>query len=181
MTIIALAGRKGAGKDTAGAAYVRSGYVLLKFADPLKEMLRTLFRLQGADEALIERMIEGDLKEEPTIYLNGKTPRWAMQSIGTEWGRNCISETLWVDIFLRRAALHPNVVVTDCRFPNEVDAVQGAGGRVIRIERTGLSKDNSHPSETLIDELVVDAEIVNHFDSAEAFADFVLNEVAHAA
>ena len=35
-----------------------------------------------------EAHIEGALKEVPCELLGGKTPRYAMQTLGTEWGRD---------------------------------------------------------------------------------------------
>jgi hypothetical protein len=39
---------------------------------------------------------------------------------------------------------------TDCRFPNEVEGVQSAGGKVIRFTRNPFEDD--HHSETALDE-----------------------------
>ena len=47
-------------------------------------MLRKLLACQGADAEMIRRMIDGDLKEAPTPLLEGRTPRHAMQTLGTD-------------------------------------------------------------------------------------------------
>ena len=51
----------------------------------------------------------------------------------------------------------PNWIITDVRFPNEVEAIENRGGIVIRIERTPRSYGtefiiDEHPSETALDD-----------------------------
>src|SRR5690606_21287800 len=114
--VVAFTGRAGSGKSTASRYLVeRHGYQLVKFAGPLKAMMRAL--------GLGDRHIEGDDKELPCALLSGKTPRHAMQTLGTEWGRNCIGENFWVDLWTYHASQHERVVVDDCRFANEARAI----------------------------------------------------------
>lgn len=155
--LIGLTGRKGSGKDTMAEALVERGYANLKFAGGLKAMIATLLHYQGADAETIDRMIEGDLKEVPSDLLQGQTPRWAMQSLGTEWGRNCMGENLWVDATMNRADTFEKVVITDVRFPNECAALQKRGGLTIRITPVGEGRNqpDMHPSEMHIDDLPV--------------------------
>lgn len=147
MTIIAFTGYAGAGKSTAANILIENGWARGKFAAPLKNMLRSLLRDQGASADLIERMIEGDLKEVRHPMLNGRTPRHAMQTLGTEWGRTCINEDLWVDAAMRNI-LGPTVF-DDCRFPNEAAAIQSSGGIVVEVRRQGVGPVNGHVSEVL--------------------------------
>jgi hypothetical protein len=164
--LIGLIGKKGSGKDTAAEGLEAFGFQNVKFAGALKAMLRTLLVYQGVDEITIGRMIDGDLKEVPTEYLAGKTPRFAMQTLGTEWGRNHIGPDFWLDTAMKKAATG-DTVITDCRFPNEVEAVKANGGTVIRIvaegrtvfDETAVGVD--HASETLMDELPEDVVIAN--------------------
>jgi hypothetical protein len=164
--LIGLIGKKGSGKDTAAEGLEAYGFQNVKFAGALKAMLRTLLAYQGADEDTIGRMIDGDLKEVPTEYLNGKTPRFAMQTLGTEWGRTLIGPDFWLDTAMKKAATG-DTVITDCRFPNEVDAVKNQGGTVIRIvaegqtvfDETAVGVD--HASETLMEQLPEDVVIAN--------------------
>jgi hypothetical protein len=170
LTIIGFAGRKGSGKDTAARVFEEHGYVHLKMAGGLKCMLHAFLAYQGVQDSVVYRMLEGDLKEIPTEFLGGRSPRYAMQSLGTEWGRNLISEDLWIEAFLNAAFEAQTVVCSDVRFPNEVEAIQSVGGEVIRIDRdTGAVNDN-HASEAMIDELEVDAVLSNDAPSAAEFA-----------
>ena len=163
--IIGLAGRKGSGKDTAAEVFVAGGYQHLKMATPLKMMLVTLLRYQGVDPHIIPRMIEGDLKEMPTAFLGGHSPRHAMQTLGTEWGRDQMGADFWVDIFLNTAAQFTHVICSDIRFPNELAACD----LVYRIERPQPLAGDGHASESHIDELPVDAVFMNEAPSAQHF------------
>ena len=142
--IIALSGLAGCGKSTA-AAYLaeRHGFERVRFAGPLKAMLRALYAAAGLSSEAIEAKIEGGLKEYPCTLLGGRSPRHAMQALGAGWGRDLIHPDLWVLAWsaavgreLRDGA--PGVVVEDCRYENEAAAVHALGGRILRIERPGL-------------------------------------------
>lgn len=129
------------------------------------------------------RPAQGWLDDQRPLYL---TPRHALQQLGTEWGRACY-ENVWIDCALRDAArvLDPNlsvtsvnyysakagpifvggfpqpkgVVISDCRFPNEVKAIHAAGGVVWKTTHgSGLAgAAGQHESERHIDSLEVDA------------------------
>lgn len=152
--LIGLLGRKGSGKDTAAMALLSRGYQNVKFAGALKDMVRALLSYQGVDPHTVERMVEGDLKEEPTIFLGGQSPRFAMQTLGTEWGRNLIADDLWVKSAIRRAG-DLRTVITDVRFPNEMEAVVAAGGVCFGITADWITPvEGEHESEALIDDLI---------------------------
>lgn len=141
-SLLGICGRKGSGKSTAAQVLFDAGWKRVKFADPLKNMLRVI----GLDD----RHIEGDLKELPCDLLGGKTPRWAMQSLGTEWGRKCIFPDFWMSLARREIesvlAQGFNVVVDDVRFDNEAEMIRGLGGSVLLIKR-GPDKPIEHESE----------------------------------
>lgn len=164
--IIALSGLAGSGKSTA-AAYLEAehGFARVRFAGPLKAMLRAFLATAGTPPDEIERLIEGDRKEVPCPILAGCSPRRAMQELGTAWGRDLIHPDLWVSAWtagvtaaLARGA--PGVVVEDCRFANEASAVHALGGRIVGIERPfGVMKLAAHASEGQA--LPCDAIVVN--------------------
>lgn len=142
--VVTITGLAGAGKSTVADRLIDdNGFRRGKFANALKEMLRAFLRYRKVDDATIERMLEGDLKGEPSEHFLGKSPREAMQTLGTEWGRNCIHPDLWVDTeFLVQelgpyagAEPGPPMVIDDCRFPNEAAAIRAIGGTVIGVER----------------------------------------------
>jgi hypothetical protein len=102
----------------------------------------------------------------PDVFQSFWTPRMILQFIGTEGFRR-VDKDVWVKHAVARAAalmagdplegLHPKqfVVITDCRFKSEMDAVKAAGGAVWRIRRP--STDNAaqgiagHASENEMD------------------------------
>ena len=143
--VIAFTGLAGSGKTTAAHYLVEHhGFVRTRFADPLKAMLRAL--------GLGEAEIDGELKETPSALLGGRTPRHAMQTLGTEWGRFCIGEDFWIKHWQARAAdcldLGGRVVVDDCRFANEAAAIRTLGGIVVRVAgRGGIAGE--HASEAM--------------------------------
>ena len=141
--VVAFTGQAGSGKSTATKYLVeRHGYTLVKFAGPLKDMMRLI--------GLTEDEIEGSLKEKPCNLLAGKTPRHAMQTLGTEWGRNCIGDGFWINLWRERAvdilAQAGRVVVDDCRFANEAAAIRRLGGDIYKlVGRGGIA--GHHESE----------------------------------
>lgn len=150
--IIGLAGRAGSGKSTAAAFLVaRGNFARLRFASPLKSMLSALYAEAGLPAAEIGRRIEGDLKELPDPLLDGVSPRRAMVTLGTEWGRDMISARLWLDVWSARARAAilsgRSVVAEDVRFPNEAAAIRNLGGRVLYIARAGEPVAAGHVSE----------------------------------
>lgn len=115
MNIIGLLGKAGSGKDTAADVLVAAhGFVKVSMADPLKRICKDVFaftdeQLWGPSEERNkpdERYqrpyrVRTDVDEHETRY-EGLTPRYALQKLGTEWGRDCYSN-IWVDYALRTA------------------------------------------------------------------------------
>jgi hypothetical protein len=140
--IIGLTGRMGSGMSVAAMELQRLGFTRTRFAGPLKQMMRCL--------GLTDEHIEGKLKEVPCDILGGKTPRFAMQTIGTEWGRDMISSKLWVDVWKHHIEHMPEYIpisVEDVRFANEANAVRSVGGIVVQINRPGRDDNIIHASE----------------------------------
>lgn len=147
--LIGLCGLPRNGKGTI-ANYLKEtwGFKHTKMAGTLKDMLRVMLRDTGMDDVLIERMIEGDLKETPQPFLGNTTPRWAMQTLGTEWGRLCLCPTIWGDIWQLGAMKHiddgRSVVVDDVRFPDEQERVKRLGGIIIHVTgRSGAASEHA--------------------------------------
>jgi len=146
MKIIGLTGPARSGKDTAAETLVNKGWRQYRFADPLKKSVQAMF-------GLTERHTDGDLKESPIDWLDGVTPRQIMQTLGTEWGRDCIHPDLWLrvaDRALERTADHghPGIVISDVRFDNEAAFVRDRGGSVVHIRRESAGSVNAHSSES---------------------------------
>ncbi|MCW2242254.1 nucleoside/nucleotide kinase family protein [Azospirillum canadense] len=156
--VIALTGLAGSGKSTvADRLTAMYGFRREKFAGPLKDMMRAF--------GLSEDEIEGDRKEVSSDLLCGATPRHAMRTLGTEWGRMLIHPDLWASAWRRRASTG-RVVADDCRFLNEATAVRTLGGTIVRIERPGLAAA-AHVSEQEMSGIVPDETIVNDGSPAD--------------
>lgn len=151
---IGFCGSAGAGKSTAAEhLMLRWQFQRVRFAGPLKAMMLAL----GLDPA----QVDGDRKEEPSALLCGRTPRQAMQWLGTEWGRNLIGEGFWIAAWhAATQAGHlqhpwhghvPLIVADDVRFANEAKAIRDRGGLVVRIERPGAgsASGGDHASERM--------------------------------
>jgi hypothetical protein len=157
MKVIGLTGKSGSGKSTAASYLIEEyGYQLIKFADPLKDMLRVI--------GLGYYELEGDGKEKPCYLLGGKTPRFAMQTLGTEWGRYTMYSDIWVEAWYRRAnevvQAGGRVVCDDIRFPNEISAVKCLFGKIVDITNPSIVSSDTHISET--EELEHDFRILNN-------------------
>lgn len=135
-------------------------------AEPLKAMLRTLLDIAGVQPDTARRMVDGDLKEVPCYWLGERTPRHAMQRLGTEW-RDMLAPDLWIRIAESRVggllAQGRHVVVDDIRFPAECAMIRRLGGPVVRPSRPGFEPTGaaSHASEMPLPPECIDEELWN--------------------
>ena len=146
-TVVAFLARAGTGKTTAANYLVAEyGAVKVSFAGPLKELARRLMDYSDAQ-------LFGDQKEK--VGRGGITPRHFLQTLGNE-SRKLIGDTVWIDAAYKAVSAHPGklVVIDDCRYPNEVDAVHSRGGTVVKLEASDRAStaDPNHPSELGVDE-----------------------------
>jgi hypothetical protein len=139
--ILGICGLQGAGKDTLADILCEGhGYVRLSFAGILKDVCAVLF---GWDREMLEgrtsaARLEREVVDEwwsQRLGIPGFTPRLALQLIGTDVMRNHFHDQIWVAALERRLMLSPRVVITDCRFPNEMAMIRGAGGQILHVER----------------------------------------------
>lgn len=124
-TIIGLCGAAGAGKDAVGKILCEShGFTRVAFADRLKVMA-------------LDRGWSGRKDDEG---------RRLLQDLGMEY-RN-VDPTYWIVEALRTIdGITGNVVITDCRFLNELETIEDLGGAIWRIERPDVGAFNDHVSE----------------------------------
>jgi hypothetical protein len=140
--IIGICGFIGSGKDTI-ADYLTNfhGFRRESFANSLKDAVAQVF---GWDRV----MLEGRTKEarewrervDPwwaeRLDMPNLTPRWILQYWGTEVCRKGFHDDIWI-ASLEHKLLNSrdNIVISDCRFPNEIKSIKQAGGMVIRVVR----------------------------------------------
>lgn len=176
--IVVLNGKAGAGKDTAANHLVSQySFVKINFADPLRQVCKIVFGLTDAE------MSDRVLKETTLDRYPHLTPRKIMQLVGTEAFRKNF-EGVWVDAFLRAARRHPRVVVADCRFPDEGDAVHAQGGTIIRVLAIGSpfeTPETGHASEAAVNEVRIDHEVTNDFtiDSGVEVLKYQMDLIMH--
>lgn len=142
--LIGFCGPAGAGKTTAALALVATlpDCCRLSFADPIRAMLYSL----GLGPEDLQTY-----KEKPHPLLGGKTPRFAMQTLGTEWARQTICDDLWLRVARQRALTalqdQATVVFDDVRFDNEAQMIRRLGGIIIKVTRPDLPQSSAHASE----------------------------------
>lgn len=165
--LIAFAGRKQSGKSTLAAFLIRHYFELLGcrwakrigFADPMKRLVADLFDvpwewLNGTDEDKQRptRIRWCDLPRTSHYSTQPMTVRQLLQQFGTDTVR-AMDPDAWVRYAMRAVGQETELVVMDdVRFPNEVAAVQAAGGKVVRLTRNPNGDEVApHDSETALD------------------------------
>ena len=143
--IVGIVGFIGSGKDTI-ADYLVNFHEFRResFASTLKDAVSSIF---GWDRTLLE----GRTKESrewreqvdpwwaDRLAMPTLTPRWVLQYWGTEVGRKSFHDEIWIASLenkLRNSK--DNIVVSDCRFPNEIESIKRAGGIIIWVQRGEL-------------------------------------------
>jgi hypothetical protein len=140
--IIGIAGLIGSGKDTA-ADYLCTvhGFKRMSFASALKEAVSVIFGweyelLEGSTKTSREWREEVDTWWADRLGIPDLTPRWVLQQWGTDVARKHFHNDIWVaNVENRLRGIKDNIVITDCRFPNEIAAIKGAGGITMRCHR----------------------------------------------
>lgn len=145
--IVGLGYKALSGKDTVGKLMAaRHGFRRVAFADKLK-------LAAGVVLGFNHDQLHGD-KKEVTDSFWGFTPRWALQRVGDGF-RQCVDPEVWIKAALRdclESAI--DIVVTDVRYRNEVDAIHKLGGYVVRIDRQTAGASGGvvgHTSEVDLD------------------------------
>ena len=139
--IIGICGFIGSGKDTIADYLVNvRQFRRVSFAGTLKDAVSAVF---GWDRELLEGRTQEsrtwrEQRDEWWSQRLGQeiTPRQVLQQWGTEVCRKSYHDEIWVASLENRLRNSQNdVVITDCRFPNEIRAIHRSGGKVIRVRR----------------------------------------------
>lgn len=156
--LIAFTGWKGCGKSSAAKALWPT-HVKVSFADPLRTMLI------ASGICTVAQMVDPVSKETPIEWLDDVTPRFILQTLGTEWGRDTICKEIWVRLGERtiqnRLGNGIGVVVDDVRFKEEAEVIKRLGGIVVQITREGIDRTSGHSSENPLDPKYIDR-IIHH-------------------
>jgi hypothetical protein len=142
--LIGMVGFLGSGKGSVSDILVKKyAYHKFAFADALKDTVSVMFDwprhlLEGdTDESRIFRETVDPFWDERLFDTLGKsvTPRYILQLMGTEAGRDVFGEDIWVSTLEKRISGIENVVISDVRFPNEIEFIRKMHGMVIRVAR----------------------------------------------
>ena len=143
--IIGICGFIGSGKDTAADYLVNfHGFRRESFAGILKDAVGSVF---GWDREMLEgrtnqsRQWREQVDEwwATRLDIPHLTPRWVLQYWGTEVLRKGFHDDIWIaglENKLRNS--RDDIVISDCRFPNEIAAIKNQGGRVVWVQRGPL-------------------------------------------
>jgi hypothetical protein len=162
----------GSGKSTV-ANYLSGywGYATVPLAKPMRDMMMAFLRSFNYSPIEIGDFLSVN-KETPISRIPGKpTARQLLQHLGTEWGRNCVHDQVWIAAW-QAAALNCKYIVTDdCRFLNEYKTIKSIpGAQVWRITRQSAKVTSAHSSEGELDNVAVDHELTNDGTVAELHA-----------
>jgi hypothetical protein len=140
--IIGVCGFISAGKDTIADYLVNYHHFRREsFANSLKDAVSHVFgwdrtMLEGRTKQAREWREQVDPWWADRLNMPNLTPRWILQYWGTEVCRKAFNDDIWIASLenkLRNSK--DDVVISDCRFPNEIKSIKEAGGIVIRVVR----------------------------------------------
>lgn len=159
--LIGITGHKFSGKSTvANLLLLALNYEVDSFARPLKEIVCAL---SGCTMGQLE---DYDFKENVIVpehlwafCANEKhNYRSLLQGMG-DYLRSKNPDIFIDSVFVGDTS---NIIISDCRFPNEAEAIKKRGGIIIKVVRDGIATDDTHQSETKIDEIEPDYVFVNN-------------------
>lgn len=140
--IIGICGFIGSGKDTIADYLVNiHQYRRESFANTLKDSVAAVFGwdrtlLEGRTKHAREWREQVDTWWAERLNIPNLTPRWVLQFWGTDVCRKHFHDSLWIASLenkLRKTT--DDVVISDCRFSNEIESIRKSGGLVVRVRR----------------------------------------------
>lgn len=139
--LISVSGFIGAGKDTVADYLVQEhGFKRESFANTLKDAVAAVF---GWPRAMLEGLTDESRawREQKDEWWSRRldmdiTPRWVLQYWGTNVLRQHFHDDIWIASLERKLTNYAgDIVITDCRFPNEVTALKNVGAKFVTVER----------------------------------------------
>lgn len=175
--IIGLSGYAKSGKDTVAEMIQEihpDKWEVKKFSGKLKVIASILTGIpahQFEDQEFKSSMLGEEWWKNYGDFYHQTTVRDFLQILGTDAIRNGLHTNAWVNALMadykprKMDQYSPsNWIITDCRFPNEAEAIKDRGGMIVRVNRPGIAPVNAHPSETALDNWDFDYRIANDSD-----------------
>lgn len=142
--LIGICGFQSSGKDTIADYLIKEyGFIRLSFASAVKDIISIMFgwprdKLEGLTKEDREWREQVDYWWSKTLKIPDLSPRYAMQYIATDVFRNHFHPDIWVKIVenqLNNYLNSPNIniVISDCRFENEINMILRLGGKIIQV------------------------------------------------
>ena len=181
--IISVTGKIGSGKDTVAQIIQECTpyhkWEIQKWAGKLKTIAEIIsgipkekfedqdFKYTNLPECWDRQVQSGRYKTTQSMSV-----RDLLQLLGTEAMRNGLHENVWVNALMSDykfthyavgaldtdltddMGMYPNWIITDTRFPNELEAVRKQKGITIKVHRPGRKSDEKqaqHASEVALD------------------------------
>jgi hypothetical protein len=178
--IIGLSGYAQVGKDTVASYLVdRYGFTRVAFADPIRDAIYRLNpKITFADMPNVPLATLVDKFGWDTVKVESEDVRQLLQRMGTEVGREMFGDDVWVEQAMKKASEHKNVVFTDVRYPNEMNAIASKPGMVWRIHKDNVSAVNRHASESALDDHEFQYVIFNNGTKEDLYesVDYFMND-----
>jgi|688.fasta_scaffold960318_1 dephospho-CoA kinase len=145
--IIGICGLQSSGKDTIAHYLIREhDFIKMSFASVLKDIISIMFgwprdKLEGLTKEDREWREQIDYWWSETLQMPQLTPRYVMQYFATDLFRNKFHPDIWVKIVenklnkLLEQGTKQNIVLSDCRFENEINMLMRLGGKIIQVYR----------------------------------------------
>ena len=171
MSLFCIIGNIGSGKSTASNIFKKYNYEEITFAGPVKEI--------GLVLGFEYDELYGSQKDKLKINeFWGVSGREFMQKFATDIMRNELYKhlnmsmngyTIWVRLcekkILNLVKENKKIIVSDGRFPDEINMIKKLGGKIIKINRNITNNDiNTHSSENYIKNITPDI-IINNNDT----------------
>lgn len=165
------------GKTSVASTLELGGFRRLSLASPLKSMVRCFLSEMGLRDYEIHHYLERE--KEAKIPELGVSARHLMQTLGTQWGRECIDPDVWQRCWAHKVEAYLcaglSVVCDDVRFVNEAQALRALGGELWFLRRPLLESDQSHESEGALNEYPFFDQHLTNSSSLEALQSQVRN------
>lgn len=139
--IVGLVGLIGSGKDTAADFLVNQfNFKRESFAGHLKDIVSIVFNW---DRELLEGRTASSRqwREQADPWWSNRlgftvTPRWVLQYWGTDVLRNHFHNDIWIASLEKKLSVNTrDIVITDCRFPNEIAVLKKLNAKICRVIR----------------------------------------------